>query len=143
MAKAKNKGSVPANDPDVQAIRQAVVGDRSDDTIILIIPSHDNSRPQKKLTDQDQWADAALKLFGLLYRGATAFTALKGIWREDDGNELFDEPILIQSLAKREDAENEEKLEMLAEFARRLCRETNQDCVAVICNDTIHFIRAK
>ncbi len=50
---------------------------------------------------------------------------------------------MIQSLVRREDAENEDKLQELADFARRLCRETNQECVAVICNDTIHFIRAR
>ena len=141
MAKAKGKGSVPRHDPDVHAMRKAVIGERSDDTIMIFIPSHDKSRPQKRIPNQDQWADAGLRLFSDLYGGATAFTALKGIWKCEDGTDLLDEPILIQSLAKREDAESEDKLEVLAAFAKRLCRETNQECVAVICNDTIHFIR--
>jgi len=127
-------------DPDVQALQTIITDERSDDSIIVMIPSHDGSRPQKELTDQDEWADAGLKLFSRLYGGATAFTALRGIWRDVDGTDLLDEPVMIQSLVRREDAENEAKLTELAEFARRLCRETNQECVAVICNDTIHYI---
>jgi hypothetical protein len=121
-------------------MHEAIVSDRGWDTIILIIPSHDCSSPQKRIPDQDLWADAGMRLFSRLYGGATSFTALRGIWRSDDGTDLLDEPILIQSLVRREDADNEEKLEELAVFARRLRRETNQKCVAVICNDTIHYI---
>lgn len=141
MAKRKENAPPPQEpDADVQALKAAIISDRSDDTIILFVPSHDSSDPPKQLTNQDQWADAALKLFGRLYRGATALEALRGVWVDDDGRELFDKPILIQSLAKREDAENEEKLDELATFARRLRQETNQKCVAIICNDTIHYI---
>jgi hypothetical protein len=81
-------------------------------------------------------------LFSHLYGGATAFTALKGIWKSRDGTDLLDEPVMIQSLVKRENAENEKKLEQLVAFAKRLCRETNQECVAVICNGVIRYIKA-
>jgi len=137
---AKGKGKPPAN-PYPAELLKAVVSERGDDTITLIVPSHDNSRPQKELPNQDQWADAALRLFGRLYGGATAFVAHQGIWLYDKRNELFDRPILIESLTKREYAEDESKLLELVEFAQRMCRETSQDCVAVICNDTIHFIK--
>jgi hypothetical protein len=42
---------------------------------------------------------------GKLYGGATGFTELCGIWRDDEngGQLLTDKPIMIQSLAKRED----------------------------------------
>ena len=141
MAKGKGKAAPPPTKPDVEALRAAVVGDRSDDQIIIFIPSHDSSRPQKRLADQDVWADSALRLFSRLYGGATAFTALRGIWRTEDGIDLLDEPIMIQSLAKREDAESEAKLEELIGFAQRLCRETRQECVAVIGNNAIHYVR--
>jgi hypothetical protein len=138
MSKARGK---PPSDPAVEAISKALIEERRDDTVMIFIPSHDRNRPQRKLNNQDQWADAGLKLFSALYGGATAFMALRGVWKHEDGTDLFDEPIIIQSLAKREDVESEEKLEMLVEFAKRLCKETNQECVAVICNDTIHFLR--
>jgi hypothetical protein len=140
MGRGKGKPAPKTPDPLVTALQAAVVGDRHDDTIIIIIPSHDSGRPQKELTDQEFWADAGLRLFSKLYGGATAFMALRGVWKSPDGTDLFDEPIMIQSLANREDAENEAKLEELIEFARRMCRETRQECVAVMCNDTIHFI---
>ncbi len=85
--------------------------------------------------------NAVLELFGDLYGGATAFTALRGVWRDADGTLLFDEPFLIQALARREDAESEEKLTRLVEFARRLCRDTNQACVAIVFNDVIHYVK--
>ena len=66
--------------------------------------------------------------------------ALRGVWKHPDGTDLFEEPIIIQSLARREDVENEEKLGQLVEFAKRLCKDANQECVAIICNDTIHHI---
>lgn len=137
----KSKGEREA-DSDVQKIAECLIEGRRDDTIILFIPSHDKSRPQKKLMDQDQWADVGLKLFSKLYGGATAFVALRGVWRDADGTDLFDEPIMIQSLARREDAESEEKLLQLVEFARRLCKATSQARVGIVFNDVIHYIKA-
>jgi hypothetical protein len=140
MAKKKEKdaASLKATDPDVQKMYAAIISDRSDDTIIMFIPSHDAS--QKPLTNQDVWAHNGLELFSRLYGGATAFTSLRGIWRTEDGTDLLDEPVLIQSLAKREDAEDEAKLGELASFLRRMRHDMNQKCVAVICNDTIHYV---
>ncbi len=142
MAKASDRKPAKATvDADALAIKAIFLDERSDDSIMLFVPSHD--RKQKRLSDQDQWAYAGLRLFADLYRGATAFPNLKGIWRCDDGTDVLDEPILLQSLVRREDAVNEEKLELLADFARRLCRDTNQECVAVFCNDTMHYVYAK
>lgn len=113
---------------------------REDDTVIVFIPSH--ARDKKRLTDQAEWASAALDLMGELYGGATGFRDLAGIWRDDDnGGELLDdEPIMIQSLAKRADVEKPENVERLAEFLNRMGKETKQGAVAVVFNDSIHFI---
>jgi len=140
MARRKEKDQ-PSKD--AEQLLAAVVKDRGDDIIILIVPSHGGGHPQIELPDKDQWADAALQLFGRLYRGATAFETFQGIWISDDGKELFDKPVFIESLVNREDAENVGKLEELVAFAQRMCRETKQECVAIICNDTIHFVRGK
>jgi hypothetical protein len=136
----KAKGPPPTvPDDDIVKIKRAVVEEERDDTVIIFIPSHDGAN--RKRNDQDQWADAALKLLGQLYGGATAFMALRGVWVDPKtGDELFDEPILIQSLAKRTDVINEMKLIALVQFARRMCRETHQKCVAIVINDAIHYI---
>ncbi|HUY89477.1 MAG TPA: hypothetical protein VMV10_12150, partial [Pirellulales bacterium] len=87
------------------------------DLIILIIPSHD--RRNKQLNNQDAWATAALELFAELYRGATAFKALKGIFKTDSGDVLVDEPILIECYAARNDVEDRTRLDELLKFAKR------------------------
>ena len=65
-----------------------------------------------------EWASQALDLMGKLYGGATGFTELCGIWRDDenDGQLLTDKPIMIQSLAKREDVEDPAKIGELAKL---------------------------
>lgn len=128
-------------DPTLQAwVRQRLRFGKADDTIIVFIPSHD--RKKKRLPNQDIWASEALDLFGSLYGGATGFPSLVGIWRDDElGGELLeDQPIMIQSLAKRNDVEDEAKLVLLAKFCQRLGKETNQGAVAVVINDAIHYI---
>jgi hypothetical protein len=125
----------------IKEIKADFAEDRRDDMVSIFIPSHDSSRPQKELTNQTQYAEAALRLFSTLYGGATAFEAWRGIWKDKDGTDLLDKPIIIESLVEREVAEDEDKLETLLEFAARLCRETNQVCVAVIFNDVIRFIK--
>ena len=78
----------------------------ADDCVIIFIPSH--ARDKSRLKDQAEWASQALDLMGRLYGGATGFPGLAGIWRDDEngGQLLDDKPIMIQSLAKREDVED-------------------------------------
>jgi len=113
---------------------------KGDDTVILFVPSHE--RDKTRVKDQDVWASKALELMGRLYGGATGFPNLRGIWRDDEngGNLLDDEPIMIQSLAKRVDVEDEKKLAELAEFLKLMGKKLKQGAIAVVFNDAIHFI---
>src|SRR5262245_12514456 len=90
----------------------------ADDCVILFVPSH--ARDHSKIKDQDRWSSQALELMGKLYGGATGFTGLSGIWRDDENNGklLEDKPIMIQSLAKREDVEDQDKISELATFLK-------------------------
>lgn len=132
-------GSSP-HEKDIELISKALIDGRRDDIVILFVPSHDKGRPQKRLNNQDQWAQSTLELFGDLYGGATAFRALQGVWIDTDGTKLFDEPILIQSLAKRERVQNRELLELLFGFIQRMGRDTNQASVGVIFNDVMYYL---
>jgi hypothetical protein len=107
---------------------------------ILFIPSH--ARNKEQLRDQDRWASEALELMGRLFGGATGFTGLAGIWRDDenDGQLLDDKPIMIQSLARREDVSDPVKIEELAAFLKNMGKTTKQGAVAVVFNNAIHFI---
>jgi hypothetical protein len=111
-----------------------------DDCVILFIPSH--ARDKKPLRDQDVWASKALELMGKLFGGATGFTGLCGIWRDDEhgGQLLDDRPIMIQSLAKREDVADPAKIGELASFLKLMGKTTKQGAVAVVFNNAIHFI---
>lgn len=113
----------------------------ADDTIIVFVPSH--ARDKTPLPDQDVWASKALELLGKLYGGATGFKELRGIWRDDDngGQLLDDQPIMIQSLAKRVDIENAAKLEELAAFLKLMGKKTKQGAIAVVFNDAMHFVQ--
>lgn len=113
---------------------------RAQEHVILFVPSHDKSDPQKNLPDQADWAKRALDLFGNLYGGATAFKALEGVWRTPKGKLLYDQPIMVQSLAERGDVEDRSKLKKLETFCKKMGRDTNQACVAIAFNNVIHYI---
>lgn len=126
--------------PEVTQIAESLRSGYRDDTVILFVPSHDRSDPPKEITDQDMWANEALQLFGRLYKGATAFRQLTGIWNDGVNKPLPDRPIMIQSLAKRAAVENIANLEELVAFAKRMGKTLNQACVGLVFNDVFHEI---
>jgi hypothetical protein len=107
--------------------------------VILFIPSHD--RKKKPLRDQHLWASQAMDLFGQLYTGATAFRALDGVFLDDNGILLHDQPIMIESYADRSRVEDPARLGQLVDFARRMGRETRQAAVGIVIGDVLHLIR--
>jgi hypothetical protein len=107
--------------------------------VILFVPSHD--RKQKPLQDQAIWAGEAMDLFGRLYGGATAFQALDGVFRDDDGTLLHDKPILIESYVERQFVEDLGRLQQLLDFARRMGKATRQAAVGLVIADVLHLIR--
>src|SRR5437870_2726707 len=124
--------------PEVAQIISIINKDERQDIVILIIPSHDKN--EKELNNQELWAGNALDLFGDLYRGATAFQTFKGIYKDDAGKVYHDKPILIESYVERSRLVDEEKLQQLLEFVKRMGRETRQKAVALIINDVFHEI---
>jgi predicted metal-dependent phosphoesterase TrpH len=85
--------------PELEQIIASVKAERSQDLVVLFIPSHD--KKQKEIGNQDQWAIAALRLLAKLYGGATAVTTFAGIYRDEDDTILFDKPIMIQAYVRR------------------------------------------
>lgn len=112
--------------------------------VVIAIPSH--TRPDKagntrEVKDQDQWADAALELFAKLFGGATGYRAYGGSYWSDKLNKMLsDIPIMIESLASDKQVSDEKRLQQLAEFALRLARKTDQECVFVAINNTRHYV---
>jgi len=110
------------------------------ETVILFVPSHDKSSPQKPVENQALWAQRALELFGRLYGGATAFKNLEGIWKDERDRLLYDQPVMVQSLATRSACEDPGRLHKLFTFCTRMRRETNQAVVAVVFSNVIHYV---
>lgn len=123
-------------------IRRVIDGLRfaKHETVILFVPSHDKSSPQKPIDDQALWARGALELFGKLYGGATAFKSLEGIWKDEKDRLLYDQPVMVQSLATRSACEDPGRLHKLLVFCAKMGRETNQAAVAVVFSNVIHYV---
>jgi hypothetical protein len=124
--------------PEIKAILDRLRGGKGSELIILFVPSHDKN--EKPVSDQDQWAHKALKLFGKLYDGATAFQNLNGVYHSKDMKRKglrpsFDNPIMIQSLADASDVEKEENLLELAGFCREMGQKMNQWSVGIVVNN--------
>jgi hypothetical protein len=106
--------------------------------ITLFIPSVDRvSQP----IDQVHWRDEALRAFGYLFRGATAFPPGRGVWRDDaaDGALVFDDTVLVTSYAAEVDV-TDAALAELRRFLHRLGREARQGEVGVIVDGEYHGI---
>lgn len=123
---------------DAEHVISILLSGQRQDLLILIVPSHD--RNEKVLPNQNEWANAALDLFGELYGGATAFQAFQGV-KSQDGHLLRDRPILIECYAERAALEDRDRLNELLAFAKRMGREMRQEAVALIINDAFYLIK--
>jgi hypothetical protein len=137
----KGQGSGPLFDDFEGRVRLSLESGIPQELVILVIPSHDEDN--KRIPDQDAWAEAAIMLLADLYRGATAFKALSGIFKTDDGTILRDEPILLESYASRDDVLDAVKLRSLHDFAVRMGKETKQNTVAIVIGNFMHLIPMK
>ena len=107
---------------------------------VLFIPSKDQKG--KDLRDQDMWANAAGDMLTNIFGGSTEMPPAKGKWLNDKTKEIITEKIiLIHSYARESDANNEDKIRVLASFLHRMGKETNQGEVAVVIDGVFHRIR--
>ena len=113
---------------DLQVSRKTVL-------VVLFIPSVE--RDGITSVDQDYWVAEALRIFGRLYGGATAFPRARGVWRDDEmGGELVeDEPIIIHCYTTPDDLNDPERLAQLGSFCRRMGREARQGEVGLVIGD--------
>lgn len=110
--------------------------------ITLFVPTVD--REGKPIAPEGKgcfWREETLKVFGKLFRGATAFPPGRGVWRDDErGGELvFDDTILITSYVDP-DVLTGDILKYLRDFLHRLGRETNQGEVGIVIGGTYYGI---
>lgn len=105
--------------------------------LVLFVPSVDRD---EQTVDQDAWVTAALKLFGQLFSGGTAFPQCRGVWRDDarDGLLIFDEPTLVQCYTTEELID--QQLEAVRDFLIEMGRETNQGAVGIVIDKEYYEI---
>ena len=113
---------------DLQVSRKTVL-------VVLFIPSVE--RDGITSVNQDYWVAEALRTFGHLYGGATAFPRARGVWRDDEmGGELVeDEPVIIHCYTTPDDLNDPERLAQLGNFCRRMGREARQGEVGLVIGD--------
>ena len=109
--------------------------------VVLFVPSveRDGITP----IDQPQWVDAALRMFGRVFGGATAYPKAMGIWRDDehDGALIKDEPVVIHCYTTPADIQNASNLAALASFCRRMGLQCGQGEIGLVVGDEYFAIR--
>ena len=90
---------------------------------------------------QETWREDALRVFGQLFRGATAFPPGRGVWRDDarGGELVFDNTVLVTSYVDPSvlDAST---LRELRRFLHRLGRDALQGEVGIVIGGSYYGI---
>lgn len=98
--------------------------------VTLFVPSVDRDGHS---IDQARWREETLRVFGRLFRGATAFPPGRGVWRDDDrGGELvFDDTVLVTSYVDPAVLQGS-SLRELRRFLHQLGREARQGEIGIV-----------
>ena len=103
--------------------------------LVLFVPSveRDGTTP----IQQERWVEEALRTFGTVFGGATAYPKARGVWRDDGGGGhlVFDEPVVVHCYLTPELIEDGANLAALAAFCRRMGRDTNQGEIGLVIAD--------
>jgi len=109
--------------------------------VVLFIPSVE--RDAKTPVDHDLWREEALKMFGEVFGGATAYPKARGVWRDDErgGTLVFDDTVVIQCWTTPKDVQSPSKVKQLSAFCKRMGREARQGEVGLVIGDEYFPIR--
>jgi hypothetical protein len=103
----------------------------------IYIPNKD--KDGNPVPDQGRWVEEALRLLSEVNGGATAMPPVDGVWRNDDGTLIRENPIVVYSFVRP--AAFVQNLPRVREFLHRLGRETNQGEIAVEFEGRFYRIR--
>lgn len=86
---------------------------------------------------------ATLEMLGTTFGGAAAYPKARGVWRDDErgGALVFDEPVVVHAYVSPDEVEDQEHLDALAGFCRRMGRETRQGEIGLVIDDQYFAIR--
>ena len=107
--------------------------------VTLFVPSVDRAG---RSIDQPRFLEEALRTFGTLFRGATAFPPGRGVWRDDDaGGELvFDDAQMVTSYVDPAILSKPQTMTTLRRYLHSLGRDANQGEVGVVIDGKYYGI---
>jgi len=103
----------------------------------VYIPNKD--RYGNEFGNQRKWVLEAIQLLSRLNGGATAMPPVEGGWLADDGNIVWENPVVVYSFIRPEVFRA--NLPTIREFLHRMGRETNQGEIAFECDNLFFRIR--
>ncbi|MBL8795094.1 MAG: hypothetical protein JNM56_14390 [Planctomycetia bacterium] len=103
----------------------------------VYIPNKD--RNGHEIGNQRKWVLEAIQLLSNLNGGATAMPPVEGGWLADDGNIVWENPVVVYSFLLGD--RFLQNLPRVREFLHRLGRETNQGEIAFEFADRFYRIR--
>jgi hypothetical protein len=104
----------------------------------IYIPNKDKNG--KEFGTQRKWILEALALLTELNGGATAMPPTEGVWGNDQGELIWEHPVVVYSFIRRPE-EFRASLSRVREFLHRMGRETNQGEVAFEFQTEFFLIR--
>jgi hypothetical protein len=103
----------------------------------VYIPNKD--RHGQEIGNQRKWVLEAIRLLSEVNGGATAMPPVEGGWLNDEGEIIWESPVLVYSFIRPEPFV--QSLPRLREFLHRMGRETNQGEVAFEFDGRFYRIR--
>jgi hypothetical protein len=106
-------------------------------SLAVYVPNKD--RTGREIGNQRRWVLEALGLLGKIGGGATAMPPAEGVWLDEQGQFVWENPVIAYTYIKP--AEFLANLPQLREFLHRMGRETNQGEVVFEFDDQLYRIR--
>ncbi len=137
---AKSRRDEPGLFTETTAILALLSRECEQDIVVLAVPSHNKRNGKLPESVTSEWASAAVKLMTDLYGGATAFVAMKGGFKTDEGHYLEDTPVIVESYAHLDAIHDPSRLNLLVDFAKRMGKTLDQASVMLAFGNYMFYV---
>ncbi len=94
----------------------------------------DKDKNQAQIPDLDDWADGAVQVLTEINGGSTKLPAADGSWKDNRGNILIDNTVVVYSFIRDPDA-FEQRFEEIVAFVHEFGKGANQESVMIELSD--------
>jgi len=137
MAKKKDRSGIATDDLDL-ARELGAQDSYARQCLTVYVPNKDKN--DVEIGNQRKWVLEALALLTELNGGATAMPPTEGVWGNEQGQLIWEHPVVVYSFVVRPSAFRK-NLPRIREFLHRMGRETNQGEVAFEFENRFYLIR--